>query len=114
MHSHDDDHLRGVLYKIAYWSIYTQAQYADVICTHNADLADFCEEQLQQMPIKVTFFNATSIGNLAYMALHAHPAYVDKFHQCYMVFLEQAKDISDKQRKRTVWERLTTCCNAFV
>lgn len=112
MISHEDDHLRGVLYKIAFWPIHTQARYADIICTHHAKNPDFCEDQLQQMPTRVTFFNATSIGNLAYMALHAHPAYIEEFRKCYGVFLEQARDISERERKRTIWERLFSCCNA--
>lgn len=47
-----------------------QAEYVDQICQHNATDPDFAEDQLETKftPEK---WNITSLGNVAYMSLHA-------------------------------------------
>ena len=49
-----------------------QAQYADQICVQNAKNLQFCRGQLAGFRENPQFhlWNATSIGNLAYMALY--------------------------------------------
>jgi len=68
--------------EIAFLPIEEQAQYADEICRLGAEDLEWLEEQFSMMePCDHTLFdcmNTTSIGNIAYLALHAPSPYNQK------------------------------------
>ena len=72
--NHSLEHLEKIRDKIAFWPRKTQAKYADEVCKEFIDEND--EEFINSLRFwdeKLDFkvLNTTSIGNLAYIALHA-------------------------------------------
>ena len=62
-----------------------QAEYADAVCKENAQNIFFLEDQLAPMSkekiiqaVHLKKLNSTSVGNIAYLALYAHPTWKPK------------------------------------
>ncbi len=72
--NHSAKHLRGVLDKIAFFTIEKQAEYADAICramtaNHERTVEDFDASFISKNSLDK--LNATAIGNLAYVAMNS-------------------------------------------
>lgn len=113
---HDIGYLQSIVDRISYWPIEEQALFSDGVCRNHASSSVFCEDQLPKGPIEVTFFNATSVGNLAYMALYCHEDYRDRFKAYYDEALKQTKAISTARYKsnNSLLKRGFICFKAFA
>lgn len=82
MLNHNPEKLKKIKEEIAFFSLKEQAMYADQICVENALNEDFLRKCLADFDPhdqeQYARFNATSIGNAAYLALHAPLAEVRK------------------------------------
>jgi len=75
-------HLDKMKYRIAYFSIKEQAEYADIVTTRNVNDPQFLLNQFPNHPKTELILkrmmndktNATSIGNTAYIVLYCHDA----------------------------------------
>lgn len=65
-------------------TIEDQARYADAICVANVNSTDFHNRQLKHVRDhgpNYSVWNTCSVGNTAYMALHAPPEYREEYRQ---------------------------------
>lgn len=71
-HDHSLEDLEDMRYEIIYLPLNHQALYVDKIIVNNIDNYDFIDKQLSIEVDDNTFsiFNATSVGNLAYLILN--------------------------------------------
>jgi hypothetical protein len=71
-------YLNKIEKEIAFYPLHEQAKYVDQVCYQNAKNIFFLEEQFSNFDPYDTSqydgFNATSVGNMAYLALYA-PSY---------------------------------------
>lgn len=61
-----------------------QARYADGVCVANANSTEFHNRQLKHVRDRgpnYPVWNTCSVGNTAYMALHAPPEYREEYKQ---------------------------------
>lgn len=65
------ERLRDIHDDIAFFHIQEQVRYADDVCRNNIHNDIFMAHQFKDFdPEDVKFYNATSVGNLAYVALN--------------------------------------------
>lgn len=64
-----------------------QAKYADHICVSSAQDLEFCRDQLPTGDPCFRMWNATSFGNVAFLAVHGH----EETRAAYAKLLEQAR-----------------------
>ena len=68
-----------------------QEKLADAITRKYAKNESFCEIQISQLPESIHGCNSTSVGNLAYMAIHCHPIYQQEFQTAYNTLMYKLK-----------------------
>lgn len=75
-------------------TIEEQASHADAICKRYAGDQEFAEEQLphSKLPFQFARWNATSLANMAYMALHAHESVRADYMEYYRIMKEALEE----------------------
>lgn len=78
--------------------IQEQSRCADIICVRQATDMTFCEQQLQRIP-EVTKemcyeMNSTSVGNMAYLSLHACIEHRQAFARIYDAIMLHMKPLA--------------------
>lgn len=80
-----------------------QAKYADPVVLKFANDEIFCERQIKAMESReitkawLVLFNTTSYGNMAYLSLHAHPKFRERFLTVYSKVMVLAVDLEKKE-----------------
>jgi hypothetical protein len=85
--------MQASIAEAVYFPVDKQSRYADIVCAFNAENVEFSEDQMKYMgEDDFDKWNLASLGNMAYMSLHAH--------------LESHRKAYDKIRKRyCLWVR---------
>lgn len=93
--SHSMDELDSIKPVIIWYQQNQQLKLADAICRRYADNEEFCLKQLSGLDNEIIKnhykndeWNASQIGNLAYMGTYAHEKYRLKFQNCYEKTIE--------------------------
>lgn len=72
---HSIEHLENIKYDIAFYSVGKQSEYADTVCIEHSKDIEFLKEQFKDIALNDPFtfqnMNSTSVGNMAYLSLHA-------------------------------------------
>ena len=89
------EYLESIFPEAILYSQKEQAKLADAVAQQFASDRDFCEKMLPRDigPETWAQMNATSVGNAAYMALHAHPNYRDAYTAHYTAMQNELKRI---------------------
>ena len=81
--NHSLDHLKNIRFTIAFSDRLKQSRYADNVCKETVNEKGFVKKQLDGIinlnDVKLfEQFNATTVGNLAYLTIHAPKKYRGK------------------------------------
>lgn len=68
--SHPIQHLEEIENDIPFWPLAKQAQYADAVIQTRVNDNEWLQEQMSDEPDNAENWNATAVGNLAYIIIH--------------------------------------------
>lgn len=103
------DRLEALRPAILWYSIEEQAKAADRVCKSMASNNDFLTGQRVRLDTSTDSWNATSIGNMAYLALHCSQEHRDFYKQAYEGMLHRLKDKHSSFYPEDFKARLATC-----
>ena len=83
--SYNLGYLEATFPKVLWWSMEAQAELVDGVTKEHAASAEFCARFITPPGefVSVGTINATSVGNLAFLAMHAHPDHVQEYRRIY-------------------------------
>lgn len=112
--SHDLSYLTASFPGVLFWPVREQAKLADGVTREHAASAEFCARFIRPPGNvgSIERINATSVGNLAFLALHAHPDHIKEYRRLYCECIASWKFQIEKKKKNNVV--FYSMCVAFL
>ena len=103
------DRLQALRFAILWYSIEEQAKAADHVCKSMASNSVFIGQQRVRLDTSGDDWNATSVGNMAYLALHCSQEHREFYKQAYEAMVHRLKDEHSGFYSDDFKARLATC-----